>query len=206
MDNTQKFYGDQLAKIAEFRTRAGELANYLEHLDGQPHDQATWCHVRNDSGKVCGTPSCALGHAVAGGLIPGAALTVLSNSYRLSEAGLDPNALQAFDYAYNEEHEKDLLFAVPVGQNVEGISYMEGYPTRNGTWIPWEEIGIEYYGAVVRDCIFYATCSKLDEVIADLREYAATGCIERHRYTYVHAAENDLRCVGIDEDGNEEDE
>lgn len=175
---TQKFSGDQLAKIAEFRTRAGELADYLEHLDGLPHDQGTWCHVRNDKGEICGTPACALGHAVAGGLVPGTVLTVLSNDYRLVDAGLDIDTLEAFTYAEDSESTEDVLYAVPLGSAGQAVSFVEGYPTRGNTWIPWEDLGLEYYGAVVREGIFYDAFSELDVVIARLREYAEKGYLE----------------------------
>lgn len=177
-----KFSGDQLAKIAEFRTHAGELADYLETIRSDAHCQETFSEVSFAAdGNYCGTPQCALGHAVHQGLVPGAETKVLTD-HRTDEG----QAYPVYGVPYVNRYT-----VTPSTRPYR--SRIAVYPVRNGECYDWADIGREHYGPVVHASIFMNTERSLEETINALREYAASGesgmyahdPVEFNTFTYV---------------------
>lgn len=169
------YSGDQLATIASFRTRAGELADLLETIDLKAHTQECYAEMNNE----CATPCCALGWAVHRGKIPGVRLALLTGDDGLTRRGVAPDKLPTFEYtpAYIEGPGSVTLYEVP-GDEAFGTG-VQVFPVNDeGVAFDWNLMGVEHYGSVVANAVFLNTDDNLFEVIAKLRQYAATGTIQ----------------------------
>lgn len=200
---TTHFSGDQIAKITDYRTRAGELADFLTTLKLQgrddEHNQETWVRLQedpNNPGHMCGTPQCALGWAVHAGLVPDTRIAILSTAENLANRGIPFDAAKPFVDAtkptyYEHKFEVPSNRAFGIGANVQ--------PVTGNTFTWWEDVGAKHYGDVVLSRVFNATELTLQEVIDALREYAATGRI-KYNEEYYHAHDEDLSCTLMDAD------
>lgn len=184
---TQNYSGDQLATIANFRTRAGELANLLETIPDEEHDQETWAVLSSDdNGHFCKTPQCALGWAVHRGLIPDARLAILAYS-----GSLEDNDPSKFTWFADAADGPDDLTMFEIPEKFDPAGHVDVFPVRNGMYFDWGQLGEEHYGQVVTHGVFYDSDLTKAEVIKLLREYAVTGRVSRASgYTYYHHAEN----------------
>lgn len=139
------------SQLAFYATNCMKLANYMEALPEEQHDQGTYAHTKDKNGydlQDCGTPACALGHAAYSNLVPGL------------QFGIALLRGLTSDQRYEIDASRYL------GENDDRVIAM---PVINGGWTHWHSAGRYFFGYLAESLVFDQSAHSKFRVVQLLR-------------------------------------
>lgn len=141
------------------------LADFMEALPREKHDQSTFCGIGGQkSNGFCGTQTCALGWFISGGLSPHLGWTYFEKNYQ--QALKNARAMRETSKG---ELDLDDLAVIPVINNTAVIRNGEA---RNGMNYSYRYVAYVFFGQSAWGNVFSEAYLPKDEVVAELRRLA----------------------------------